>query len=179
LNIHYFFFFSLSEHIVFAMQTVPLDILIFGGIVIILAIDILIPSSSNIRRILGYIGFAFLLPAILAQIYQQTWATAVLVSLALMSLSLSTLNDRTLVFNLGYLFFGPLSVVLLIGLASGETQLSSHSDKSYIQIKNEGVYVGNLVRAGERGILFSVPAERRIYFRDWSKVVSVDSQLSP
>lgn len=159
------------------MQTVPLAIFVLGGILIVVMLDRNIPYPSNSRRKLGIVGLvSAALAVLITAVFREIWVTICLLSIALVCVSLSPSHNRTFILNFTYLFFGPLCIVLLIGLASGRAQLHPHSSEFRIQIKSEGVYMANLIRAGERGILFSVPTEKAIYFRDWTRVVSVDIQ---
>jgi hypothetical protein len=173
LDIHYFFFFSLSEHVVFAMQAIPLALCIFGALWILVTLDSYI--ASRFRFPMAVIGILFAAIALLSVLFGFSWP--VIFCVAASWVLTAQFIERTFRFNLVYYVFFPIVLVFLIGLVNGKSQLEIGHDRFRIQIRNDGLFVGNLVRSGDRGILFSVPANKRIYFRDWSRVFSIESDV--
>jgi len=161
----YFGFFSLSEHIVFAAQAIPMAIIltmaIFGSVAWLVAYRQrgaqgaeAVTKSANERRI--ETGFAlFFILGVPLNLAIGNYEAAIYMLLTVGSIWAYSSYGRESVLALQFLTLAQgLFVAFLIGVAVPRLQMASLDATHLVTLTKDGDLRGRVLRAGERGLLF-------------------------
>ena len=178
IGINYFSVFSLSEHLVFAIQASPLIVLaeLFIGLFVTIAqLELFKGFGSKVSYIMGLVlmglagiahfgGFfassaaIFSIGAILFFISPQVRSAAVPILLIALT-------------GIG------CAAVLSTGINMGETKLRL-SPTEILQTSNQEGVRGILLRSGDRGVLFYDSKNRTVLFLPWDRIVRIAKEKS-
>jgi hypothetical protein len=173
LGISFFSLFSLSEHLVFAIQASPFALLATLVVGLILTARHLDIFQKYVGRSLHIFGFGFVVLAMILFTINFQISSSILMGVGYILFFLSPVIGRAprAIYFIA-LIGGGFTAVLFIGTSLAERKLQS-SATEIIQIKGEGRIEGTLIRSGDRGILFFDYSMKSIRFRQWNDVIQI------
>jgi len=200
INISFFTLFSLSEHILFALQALPVAMIFLFAVTMVLGGTNFIvkshqPTSSPVvssrgLKIIALIFFILLTIALLAFLIYVIYIGVVsnppsALTLVILPLALLTLAVEPK-FKVIYYLLSVISVCLIVSFAFGVSFGSSYVNPaaegalkpkvlSVVNLKDRPALIGQIIRSGERGVLLYIPASDRIRFELWSSINSIET----
>jgi hypothetical protein len=185
VDIHLFTLFSLSEHLVFAMQALPVASII--AVICAFAISIhyratrTSPASKLIKLAARYDWFINVMYAVfgllfLIVLFLKLYETAIISgAFVIVAVSVDLLRRANITIRLEI----PTTAVTLllafvIGSSSADFYLDQNVARQKITIRDVSVPIeANVIRAGDRGLLVFMPATNEIAFFRMNDVISV------
>ena len=186
VDVRYFSCFSLPEHLVFALQIIPLA---FGGALVAVLFPTMqkfvLATSSGLNGTRISVSTLVLIATsyvLLCQGYFFDSAVGIFVGST--ALFVTVLN---IFFSFTELRVGsmPLSLIFVIFVSAfllGVDTLHWYIDAPYIShiMKSEsGEQEGKLIRSGEQGVLFYVLSSNEFAFVRWDKIESITTKRRP
>jgi hypothetical protein len=204
IGISFFTLFSLSEHIVFAIQAFPIALFLLIGFS---TVPIMmgrgggsVPSPydpekvSKPRRIAAYV-FLFVLFLIAISVLAYLLVRApemilVTMEFAAIGFGIFFMNKPyTRVFITSMVILTILTISFIFGLADGRAYVSKDdrtnglvpTASNVVQLKDGALIGGRIIRSGDRGVLLYDPASDRLRFVLWNTIDTIEAtpQKSP
>jgi len=192
-NIQYFTFFTLSEHIVFALEVLPTALLGAFGLGLIIYFVRRRGTSSDARGIFAFIGGGALTSLICAVVFIH-FGASVATSIGLSIGSVFLLFTAILPSLMGRLLSGCASAVIaayFIGHATADKYLYpnagplkilgrlSTSITTTIETKSDGAVEARLLRSGDRGVLFYNEKTKQVTLLRWDEIKQINTAEAP
>jgi hypothetical protein len=189
LNIHYFTLFSLSEHIVFALEALPAAIVfaLFVGALIYFT-----KPRSSWAGLVGLIGGVILAGAAIYSVHAYfsiPLLTTIFASISVAFLIIVIEATSFLVrivfgcvfaaftaYQFGYEFGANYLVDPLTGPLASLRQLVRTPTTTTVNTKSDQQIEGQVVRSGERGILIYQEKARQITFLRWDEIKQISTR---
>jgi hypothetical protein len=187
VNLDYFTFFSLTEHILFAIEALPvvpivvLIIFLFDAVLSlrmrksaatsnVMLADVVAPGMRwSIGTLLfeslgaGYFWYSG---------SYRLFAFTLIILLTTIMMALATTRRSSIV---SMVVIGA-GAAILFGEFLGSRYVNIVPALDIITFKSADRVSANVIRAGERGVLYALPDDRRIEFRQWEEIKSVSRQ---
>ena len=198
IDINYFNMFSLSEHLIFALQPAPF---IFG-ITAMAALAIALWDAMAIRAFIKqleedaagrrsqtkrkswldeWIPLMVLALSLAVQLYFRTFSLAFITAGAIIFVFFGNFFPEVVLSRRAILAYA--AVVCSIGIFIYAYQLAlrdlASKSEPHIVTLTEGEIRGQIIRSGERGVLFYVPASSQITLLKWDMAKSISSTKRP
>jgi hypothetical protein len=183
-DINFFSMFSISEHVTFALETIPLA-LPAASLAFILPLAMLHGNASARSRPFEYALYWVLLGLLLVFMawWQWYWPTvlkavilAAFVLTAVLTLFLPTYFARPLVL-IPFAAFAVLCCAFGFGIDVAEAYRNA-DEFPYTVTPTQGADLkAKVVRSGERGLLFYEQITKRLVLLPWSEIKRVDSSF--
>lgn len=188
IGISFFTLFSLSEHIVFAIQAFPIVLALLIPLSVVLVImgrgGASMPPPydptkvSKPSRIAAYVFFFILFLLLISVLgYILVYATAmvlVVIEFAVVGVAIFFINapyKRVFIASMAILIV--LTIAFILGFADGRSYLAKDDTSigsiiptasSVVQLKNGALVSGRIIMSGDRGVLLYDPALDRLRF---------------
>lgn len=188
IDINFFTAFSLSEHLVFAMEALPYVLTTVLGLTIAaLVAQILNPMllriSHNKKRklMIGLVAGFLIFLVILWSMFGTSVANGILLPLSAVALLLtpgvihmsSRISDILRVLAISIFV---IAVPFYIGRLIGNLYLNDNSVTHVLTTKTSSI-PGKLIRAGERGVLFVIKPSNVVVFLKWDEISRIEKSL--
>jgi hypothetical protein len=186
IDIKVFSLFSLTEHIVFAIEALPLAFgLMFGSFVSIASLSM--PKGKNTtvigrwliqRKVVG-LAFSLLLLGVIAYLINSIhWF--VISGLVFVAIFMYESLRKRFSANIAILFGAVIvfTVIFIIGYDQGARLLRSRLETHFLQVDGTTL-AGRLVRGGEKGILFVRADSKELLFVRWDNIKSLKTVQVP
>jgi hypothetical protein len=180
IDISFFTFFSVTEHFIFAMEALPLA---FSFAVVIMFLIGTEPArrlkqrseKRDTNKWLGWLmllfpllGLAWIVISIVY--YGRVGAISAVIAGTIMGYLYKTSQSRNVI------FIGLGVVVLLLawgtGFDFGHSVLREVNTSHSIQTGNQALAV-NIIRSGDKGVLYYEPKEKQIGFLKWDQIQKI------
>jgi hypothetical protein len=187
IDLYYFSFFSLTEHVVFALEAMPIVILL-GLVAGLVGVGVVhLQRSSRIATwlldrfrsiFLMVSGGCVLLDHLLGRQDDDVIFPIVLLALAVFIIGLlKSVAPK----NVGFEKIAAGAYLVMISFSMGSLFSTSYvervSNLNTLNLKSGEVISGNLIRAGDRGVLFYDKVQNVLEFRQWDEIKMVAGKL--
>ena len=175
IKLSFFTLFSLSEHVVFALQALPLAFLLipFGALAILCFEE---RPHAHWRRStafrITYVVLAFLVAALVSYVSHllSFWIGYILaVELILLSIV------KSFPFRVAMTISIILTISFLAGYASSRSVMSYALNLDKLHFKNGPTINGQIIRSGDRGVMFYDSDASRLRFDPWDGISSIEA----
>jgi hypothetical protein len=196
VDINSFTFFSLSEHILFALEALPI------AMVILLVIIVMLPAAQSRFQLKPRVqqplkGFSKLivifcmvtvliaLTAFVLFAFYQIWKTSPVFVLAFIFFVLPVIGvfiidprftQLYLILSAGFLC---IAVSFSFGFAFSTGLLINSQQLTTLNLKNKPTLNGRIIRSGERGILFYERQVNVARFIPWETIETIETPVNP
>lgn len=182
LDIFYFSFFSLSEHIVFAISMLPLTLLAAYGLMLIYSVLLRLNQAVDLESRLALLSLIICVLALTAAVisfyFNRLGWGLIGISVAVSSFAVSFTTEREARNQMLQ-----VSALLLIvcfsfsfGSFMGADYLRERGPIHKMELKGGGSIDGRFVRSAERGVLFFDTREQKLFFQKWDEVSRIEGK---
>jgi hypothetical protein len=196
IGINFFTLFSLSEHLVFAIQALPIALVL---LIALSAFAVLFGAKprpprqdfemlSKRRRIVGYVIGSFLILGLLSYVgfllYKNPEMLLVVIPIAILGFGLLTLEPTYKPWFTAFMaIYAANMVAFLLGYYVGAAYLSKDDISKglipavvdVVDFKDGASIKARIIRSGDRGVLLYDPASDRVRFVLWDTISSIEA----
>ena len=196
LEISFFTLFSLSEHILFVLQALPIAVVFLFTATLFLLIypKRVVPRKgaskwSDLSRstkfvVVGMLPLVFgpliIFACYLMYVMWQENPETALIPLVLIPTTIGLIVIKKQLKRLYLALYIPLiclTLSLVFGFAFGKNAAREQSSGSVIRLKNDRPPItGRVIRSGERGILLYEPSSKHFRFELWEAISSIETR---
>jgi hypothetical protein len=192
VGLRFFSFFSLSEHLVFAMEILPFGIIMAFVLGLLASLQtrvktLAIPGPRSSMSTASYIAGVAVAAVAFSFIGSASFPFAdrilnwvVLIGCASTTVFLLiALEIKTLLIRTAFLCMAAMALALMVGYLAGRASVRADVGSARIETKNNGELTVKLIRSGDRGVLFFDETTKQVTLLRWDEIKQISTARAP